>query len=55
MHNPRNSRHPRNIRTWLLAIAITILAGSAWQLDGPDELTVMQQVADDKAALEAGK
>jgi hypothetical protein len=40
---------------WLAALLICLLVGSAWQLDGPDELTVMQQVADDKAALEAGK
>jgi hypothetical protein len=37
---------------WAAAALLCIILGSAWQLDGPSDLDVMQQVADEVAALE---
>jgi hypothetical protein len=44
-----------NPRPWLAALAIALLLGSAWQLDGPSDIEVMQMVAADKLAAESGK
>jgi hypothetical protein len=44
-----------NPRIWLAAFVIAIILGSAWQLDEPSDITVMQQVAANKQAVESDK
>lgn len=45
--------HLSNPRIWLAAAVIAVLmSATPVLLDGPDELVVMQLIADDKAAAE---
>lgn len=44
--------HPLNLAAALL---LAIILASAWQLDGPSDLDVMQAVADDHAAVQQAK
>ena len=39
--------HLNSPRIWLAAAVVSIILGSAWQLDEPSEISVMQAVAAD--------
>lgn len=47
--------HLHSVRIWLAAAVISIILGSAWQLDGPSDIEVMELVAADKAEAESAK
>lgn len=40
---------PRTSLPWLAALALALLLGLSWQLDGPDDIAAAQAVADDLA------
>jgi hypothetical protein len=51
----QRAKQKTTVRPWLAAIVICLLVGSAWQLDSPSDIEVMQMVAVDKLAAESGK
>jgi hypothetical protein len=44
-----------NPRIWLAAAVISFIIGSAWQLDGPSDIEVMQAVASNLQAVQSDK